>query len=136
MHSLTFTTAIAAVLTDAAVCTAAILAQGAVDPSATPQLGVIVTDFSSPHPSMHRGNLVLRYHFDLDATTELAASEDITRAVDYLLAPENRSALQDALAPSSIWLRLFGPAAMAPAETGERSRSIDHVIPFWFQTSV
>lgn len=137
MHlPLTYATAIARVIRNGDLLQATIFDQSGTDPHVTPSLGVMVEDFSSPHPHMHRGVLVLRYTYDRDATPAEAAAADLQQAVDYLTSPSGRSAIHDATASASIWTRILGPAEYATATLDDRRASHDARLPFWFQTAL
>lgn len=139
MHlSLTITAAIAATLDTSANLTAGVYQHGSTTDRATPLLAVICQNFSSPHHSLHQGEIILRYEYDADTITAAAAALDLQAAADYLLDPDGLAAVNALLAPDSIWLRKLtnSGGASAAAETGERTRSMDIALPFRAQTKI
>lgn len=138
MHPTHFASAVAAALTASGLVNATVQPMGSTVARAHPLLGVMVQGFSTLHPAMHRGTLVLRYEFDADTTPAATAAADLQAATDYLLSATGRAALQALLCPSSLWLRILGPAGTTgeTAETGDRTRSQDQSLPFWLQSSL
>ena len=130
-----FTAAICEVLTAAGLIPGVVHPLGGTAPKRSPSLGVTVEGFQSPHPHLHRGTLILRYEFDADATPAATAAAVLAAASDWLLSETGRAALQRQLQPTGIWLRLLGPGTgTTPADTGERHRTYDQLLPFTLQT--
>jgi hypothetical protein len=134
--TLTFIAAVAECLTASGLITATVFsAEDPLPEHETPALGLLTEGVENPHSALVGGNLVLRYEFDADTTTALAAATDLTAATDYLLSDAGRAALQAILKPSSIWLRILAPATdPSTAPAGERTRTHQVSVPFWIQT--
>jgi len=132
-----FTAAICDVLTATGIIPGGIHPLGGTDPKPSPSMAVTVEAFQSPHPALHQGTLILRYEFDADATPAATASAVLAAATDWLLSDPGRAALQLQLSPAGIWLRILGPSTGAtPADTGERHRTYDQMLPFTLQTKI
>ncbi len=137
MHlSLTLTTAVVDALKLAEIISAGVFAHLDTTARATPMLGIICQNFRTPHPHLHLGEIVLRYEYDADVTTAAAAALELQSAADYLVSFSGLAVLNSFINPSSIWLRSLTTAGgtATPAETGERTRSLDIVLPFRCQT--
>jgi hypothetical protein len=132
-----FAAAVSEALTATGLITGGIHPLGGTAAKPSPSLGLTVEAFTSPHPHLHRGTLILRYEFDADATPADTASAILAAATDWLLSDTGRAALQVQLQPSGIWLRRLGPSTgTTPAATGERHRTYDQMLPFTLQTKI
>lgn len=135
-YDLILTTAIAAELTASGLLTAAVYPHGSLVEKATPCLGVTSEEPSTPHPKMHRGNLVLIYQIDADTTPLTDAAEDLAAATDHLQSPAGRTAIRAAIAVDGLWLRILGPVSSTnQLATGDRGKTIEIRMPYWLQSA-
>jgi hypothetical protein len=139
MHlSLILATAIARELVENTATAATVFAHGGTEDRALPLLAATIQNFRSPHPHLHQGELVLRYEYDADITPAATAALDLQAAADHLATSPALASINTRVNPDSVWLRRLTPAGgtTTPAETGERTRSMDLVMSFHCQTKI
>lgn len=133
---LILSTAIKTALENAALVSATYYAHGDTTAKATPLVSATVADCSSPHPKMHRGNLILRFEYDADALTAEDASAAMDTLTAWLAGAEGTYTVRGLLADEEAWLRILGPVSkfdFVPA--GERGKAIETTLPYWIQTA-
>ena len=132
--------AITSVLSAAVAATtlapATIHAMGGTTAAVTPSIGVVIGDYASEHPGLHRGIVDLILEVDADTTSATTAAAQITAAAEYLTSSTGRGLLETALAPSGIWLRILNiyPSPANMEATEERTLKITLPLSFWIQT--
>lgn len=125
-----------AALEAAALVDATYYAHGDTTAKATPLVAAEIAEPSSPHPKMHRGNLILRYEYDADAVTAADASAAMDAMLAWLAGATGKEVLVSLLADGNTWLRIFGPVTKPDwLPAGERGKAIEATLPYWIQTA-